>query len=84
MLGNVDGDDVAQQPFGLVTHVLDLEAMLVSLHIPVVMKPVTDLKLPVEEPDEEQQQEEGQDGLMEQEVERTQAGIRSWVRGGLG
>ena len=72
LLCNVDGDDVAQQPVGLVPHGPDLAAMLVGLHVAVVMQAVADLELAVEEPDEEEEEEEGQDCLLEQDVHRGQ------------
>lgn len=37
LLGHVDGDDVPQEPVRLVTHVLDLDAVLVGLHVAVVV-----------------------------------------------
>lgn len=44
--------------------------MFVSLDVAMVMKTVADLELAVEEPDQEKKQEEGEDSLREQLVER--------------
>lgn len=78
LVGHVDGDDVAQQPLGLVPHGLDVGAVLVGLLVAVVVQPVADLELPVEKPDQQKEQEEGQDGLGDQMVK----GLRRRVRAG--
>lgn len=52
--------------------------MLVGLLVAVVVQPVADFKLPVEEPDQQEEQEEGQDGLGDQMVK----GLRRGGRGG--
>lgn len=62
----MDGNYVAQEPLSLVSHRLDLVAVLVSFHITMVMETVADLKLTIEEPDQKKQQEKGQDGLWDQ------------------
>lgn len=64
----MDWDDIAKQPVGLVPHVLDLDAVLISFHIAVVMQAVTDLKFTVKKPDQEKEQEKGHTGLRAQQV----------------
>lgn len=70
LVSNMDGDDVAEQPLSLVAHHLDLGAMLVGLDVAMIMETIADLKLAIEEPDQEKKQEEGQDGLWDQKVMR--------------
>lgn len=51
--------------------------MFVSLYVAMVMETVADLKLTVEEPDQEKKQEEGQDGLWDQKVKRLRGRFRA-------
>lgn len=80
----MDGDDVAQQPLRLVPHGLDLGAVLVCLLVAVVVQPVADLKLTVEEPDQQKEQKEGQDGFGDQRVKGLRWRTRGWGARGRG
>ena len=62
-VGDVLGNDVVQQPVGLLLlheHVL---AVLLRLHVAVQTQAVADLKLAVQEPDEEKQEQDVRDDL---------------------
>lgn len=52
----------------MVPHVLDLDAVLIGLHVAMVMQAVTDLKFTVKEPDQKEEQEKGHAGLRAQQV----------------
>lgn len=81
----MDGDDVAQQPLRLVPHGLDLGAVLVCFLVAMVVQTVADLKLTVEEPDQQKEQKEGQDRFRNQRVKVLRRRARGWGdRGGGG
>ena len=60
------GDDVVEQPVGLVLKVLDLPAVLSAEKRAVKTDPVGDLELAVEHPDQKQEHADAQDRLSEQ------------------
>ena len=64
LLSHVVGDDVPQQPVGLVPHALDLGSVQVRLHVPVVVQAVADFELSVQEPDQQEQEEEDENYLL--------------------
>ncbi|RLW01446.1 hypothetical protein DV515_00008045 [Chloebia gouldiae] len=76
LLGHVVRDDVPQQPVSLIPHALDLGAVQVGLHVPVVVQPVADLELAVQEPDQQEQQEGDQNHLLAHQLRRPPGAAR--------
>ena len=72
------GNDVVQQPIGLLLLHLHVLAVLLRLHVAVETQPVADLELAIEEPDEEEEEDHIEDDLVAELLVSRKHRSRRW------